>query len=230
MAVHLLSRMYTLAEAWDLVAAGRNPCRGLRRYRTRPRERFLTAEEYRRLGRALREAEAEGSVWPPAVAAIRLLILTGCRRSEILSLCWDDVDRTAGDLRLKDAKAGPRMVPLTAPVLRLLDAIPRQPDNPWVITGQRPGKSLTGLQYYWEPIRERAGLHDVRIHDLRHSYASRALALGESFSAIGKLLGHTMVSTTARYAHLMREAEKAAAARVGDSIGDHITNGRVKRR
>ena len=149
MAVHLLSRIYTLAEAWDLVAAGRNPCRGLRRYRTRQRERFLTAEEYRRLGRALREAEAEGSVWPPAVAAIRLLILTGCRRSEILSLCWDDVDRTAGDLRLKDAKAGPRMVPLTAPVLRLLDAIPRQPDNPWVITGQRPGKSLTGLQHYW---------------------------------------------------------------------------------
>ena len=230
MAVHLLSRMFTLAEAWDLVAAGRNPCRGLRRYRTRPRDRFLTREEYRRLGRALRDAEAEGSIWPPAVAAIRLLTLTGCRRSEILSLCWDDVDRTAGDLRLKDAKAGPRMVPLTAPVLRVLDGVPRQQDNPWVIAGQRPGAGLTGLQYYWEPIRERAGLHDVRIHDLRHSYASRALALGESFSAIGKLLGHTMVSTTARYAHLMREAEKAAAARVGDSIGAHITNGRVERR
>ncbi len=230
MAVHLLSRMYTLAESWDLVAAGRNPCRGLRRYRTRPRERFLTREEYRRLGRALREAEAEGSVWPPAIAAIRLLTLTGCRRSEILFLRWDDVDRTAGDIRLKDAKAGPRMVPLTAPVLRLLDGVPRQQDNPWVIAGQRPGKSLTGLQYYWEPIRERAELEGVRIHDLRHSYASRALALGESFSAIGKLLGHTMVSTTARYAHLMQEAEKAAAARVGDSIGVHITNGRVERR
>ena len=230
MAVHLLSRMYTLAEAWDLVAAGRNPCRGLRRYRTRPRERFLTREEYRRLGRALREAEAEGEIWPPAVAAIRLLTLTGCRSSEILNLHWDDVDRTAGDLRLKDAKAGPRMVPLTAPVLRVLDGVPRQQDNPWVIAGQRPGAGLAGLQYYWEPIRERAGLHDVRIHDLRHSYASRVLALGESFSAIGKLLGHTMVSTTARYAHLMREAEKTAAARVGDSIGAHITNGRVERR
>ena len=230
MAVHLLSRMYTLAEAWDLVAAGRNPCRGLRRYRTRPRERFLTPEEYRRLGRALREAEAEGSAWPPAVAAIRLLTLTGCRRSEILFLSWDDVDRTAGDLRLKDAKAGPRMVPLTAPVLRVLDAIPRQQDNPWVIAGQREGAGLTGLHHYWRPVRDRAGLHDVRIHDLRHSYASRALAQGESFSVIGKLLGHTMVSTTARYAHLMRDAEKAAAARVGDSIGAHITNGRVERR
>ena len=222
MAVHLLSRMFTLAEAWDLAPAGRNPCRGLRRYRTRPRERFLTPEEYRRLGRALKDAEAEGAVWPPAVAAIRLLMLTGCRSSEILNLHWDDVDRTAGDLRLRDAKTGPRMVPLTAPVLRVLDAIPRQPDNPWVIAGQRPGAGLTGLHHYWRPVRDRAGIHDVRIHDLRHSYASRALALGESLYTIGKLLGHSMVSTTARYAHLMRDAEKAAAARVGESIGAHI--------
>ena len=161
-------------------------------------------------------------MWPPAVAAIRLLMLTGCRSSEILNLHWDDVDRTAGDLRLRDAKTGPRMVPLTAPVLRVLDAIPRQPDNPWVIAGQRPGAGLTGLHHYWRPVRDRAGIHDVRIHDLRHSYASRALALGESLYTIGKLLGHSMVSTTARYAHLMRDAEKAAAARVGESIGAHI--------
>ena len=158
------------------------------------------------------------------------MTLTGCRRSDILNLQWDDVDRTAGDLRFRDAKAGPRMAPLTAPVLRVLDAIPRQADNPWVITGQRPGKRLSGLHHYWEPIRARAGLPDVRIHDLRHSYASRALALGESLYAIGKLLGHSRVSTTARYAHLMREAEKAAASRVGESIGAHITNGRVERR
>ena len=188
-AVHLLSRMYTLAEAWELVPPGRNPCLAVRRYRTRKRERFLTPEEYRRLGWALKEAEAEDRIWPAAVAAIRLLVLTGCRRGEILSLGWDDVDRTAGDLRLRDAKAGPRMVPLTKPALRVLDAIPRSGDNPWVIAGQRPGKRLTGLHHYWRPVRERAGLHDVRIHDLRHSYASRALALGESLYAIGKLLG-----------------------------------------
>ncbi len=225
--VHLLSRMYTLAEAWELVPPGRNPCLSVRRYRTRVRERFLTPEEYRRLGRALRQAEAEGGIWPPAVAAIRLLVLTGCHRGEILSLGWDDVDRTAGDLRLRDAKAGPRMVPLTRPVLRILDAIPRSEDNPWVIAGQRPGKRLTGLHHYWRPVRERAGLHDVRIHDLRHSYASRALALGESLYTIGKLLGHTSVATSARYAHLMREAEREAAVRVGGSIGIHITNGRA---
>ena len=225
MAVHLLSRMFTLAEAWDLAPAGRNPCRAVRRYRTRPRERFLTPEEYRRLGRALKDAEAEGEMWPPAVAAIRLLALTGCRSGEILNLQWDDVDRTAGDLRLRDAKAGPRMVPLTAPVLGILDGISREPDNPWVIAGQRPGAGLTGLHHYWRPIRARAGLADVRIHDLRHSYTSRALALGESLYSIGKLLGHSRVSTTARYAHLMREAEKAAASRVGESIGAHIGRG-----
>ena len=226
-AVHLLSRMFTLAEAWELVPPGRNPCRALRRYRTRKRERFLTPEEYRRLGRALRQAEAEDEIWPPAVAAIWLLVLTGCRRGEILNLGWDDVDRTAGDLRLQDAKAGPRMVPLTKPVLRILDAIPRSEDSPWVIAGQRTGKRLTGLHHYWRPIRERAELHDVRIHDLRHSYASRALALGESLYTIGKLLGHASVATSARYAHLMREAEKEAAVRVGGSIGAHVVNGRA---
>ncbi len=229
-AVHLLSRMYTLAEAWDLVPPGRNPCLSVRRYRTRKRERFLTPEEYLRLGRALKQAEAEGGIWPPAVAAIRLLVLTGCRRGEILGLGWDDVDRTAGDLRLRDAKAGPRMVPLTKPVLRVIDAIPRSEDNPWVIAGQRAGKRLTGLHHYWRPIREQAELHDVRVHDLRHSFASRALALGESLYTIGKLLGHTSVATSARYAHLMREAEREAAVRVGGSIGAHVANGRVEHR
>ena len=227
-ALGLLSRMFRMAEAWGLVPPGRNPCRGLRRYRTRERERFLTQEEFRRLGRALGDLEAEGRTWAAAVAAIRLLALTGCRRSEILDLHWDDVDRAAGELRLRDAKAGPRMVPLTAPVKRVLEEVPRSPDNPWVFPGGNGKGRLGSLSYYWEAVRERAGLDDVRIHDLRHSYASRALALGESLSAIGRLLGHRHVVSTARYAHLMREAEKAAAARVGKSIGVHVTNGRAE--
>ena len=225
----LFSKMFKMAEAWGLLPPGENPCRGLRRYRTRKRERFLTQDEFRRLGRALREIEAEGKAWPPAVAAIRLLALTGCRRGEILDLHWDDVDRMAGELRLRDAKAGPRMAPLTKPVSRVLEGIPRSPEDPWVISrGNGNGRPLN-LSYYWGAVRERAGLHDVRIHDLRHSYASRALALGESLSAIGRLLGHRHVVSTARYAHLMREAEKAAAARVGESIGVHVTNGRMER-
>ena len=109
----VLSAMFRLAEAWDLVAPGSNPCRGVRRYKETPRERFLSRDEYRRLGRVLSEAEKDGSENPVAVAAIRLLLLTGCRRNEILSLQWDDVDRVAGELRLKDAKAGARRVPLT---------------------------------------------------------------------------------------------------------------------
>ena len=221
-AVGILSKMYRLVETWDLAPPGRNPCRSVRHYREHSRERFLTPEEFRRLGRALREAEAEGTLWPPAIAAIRLLLLTGCRKGEILTLRWDDVDRTADELRLRDAKSGPRMVPLTAPVIRVLDGIPRGKDNPWVIPGRKPGAHLPDLAYYWARIAARAGLDGVRIHDVRHSYASRALALGESLCVIGRLLGHAKVATTARYAHLVRDAEKAAAGRVGDSIGVHI--------
>ncbi len=205
--VDILSKMFSLAEAWDRIPLGRNPCRSVRRYKTRSRERFLTPEELRRLGRVLRDAKTDGSVWPPAIAALRLLMLTGCRKSESLTLRWDDVDRTAGELRLRDAKSGPRMVPLTGPLATVLDGIPRMPGNPWVIAGQRPGTGLSNLDPYWRPIRAKAGLEDVRIHDLRHTYASRALALGESLPTIGKLLGHRKVGTTARYAHLMRDAE-----------------------
>ena len=221
-AVKVVSAMFRLAEAWELVAPGRNPCRSVRHYKRRPCERFLTPDEYRRLGRALCEAQADGSVSPAVVAAIRLLVFTGCRHSEILSLCWDDVDRTAGELRLRDAKTGPRMVPLSAPVVAVLDGIAREPGNPWVIVGQRTGTRLSSLRPYWYSIRTRAGLGDVRLHDCRHSFASRALALGESLPAIAKLLGHRKVSTTARYLHLMRDAERAAVARVGDSIGAHL--------
>ena len=220
--VKILSTMFSLAEAWELMLPGNNPCRFLRLYPERPSERFLTPEEFRRVGQALSNAEADGSVWLPAIAAIRLLLLTGCRVSEILALRWDDVDFTSRELRLRDTKTGPRMVPLTGPVATVLDSIERVPGHPWVIVGQKPGVPLSNLKYYWYFIRVHAGTQDVRLHDLRHSYASRALALGESLPTIGKLLGHTKVATTARYAHLMRDAAKAAAARVGDSIGAHF--------
>ena len=220
--VSMLSKMYSLAATWELVPHGRNPCKRVRHYREEPRERFLSPDEYRSVGAALRKAEADGSLWPPAIAAIRLLMLTGCRKSEILTLQWDDVDRTAGEFRLRDGKRGPRMVPLTTPVLKVLDGIERVEGNPWVIRSKKPGAHLPGLGYYWNRIRDRAGLEDVRIHDLRHSHASEALALGESLSMIGKLLGHSKVATTARYAHLVQDAEKAAAARTGDSIGAHL--------
>ena len=219
---NVLAKMFRLAEAWGMTPPRRNPCLSIRRYKEYRRERFLSGEEYRRLARVLDEAEADGSVFPTAVPAIRLLLLTGCRRNEILTLRWDDIDRTAGELRLSDAKTGARRVQLTPAVEWVLDRIPRIEGNPWVITGRNPGDRLKNLDMIWQRIRARAGLDDVRIHDCRHSYASRALALGEGIPVISKHLGHRRFSTTARYAHLARDAERASAAKVGDNLGEDI--------
>ena len=221
-ALKIVAKMLSLAEDWGLRERGPNPCKSVRKYRTRPRERFLTDAEFERLGLALEEMEAGGAIQPSAAAAIRLLVLTGCRRNEILELRWDDVDLASGELRLRDSKTGARMVPLTPVVNDVLAGIPRAVDNPWVITGKKPGARLTDINRPWRALRSRAGLKGVRIHDLRHSWASRALELGESLPMIGRLLGHSRIETTARYAHLARDTEKASAAKVGGSIGSDI--------
>ncbi len=124
----------------------------------------------------------------------------------------------AGEIRLRDAKTGARSVALSPAARRVLAGIPRLPDNPWVISGARPGARLSNLNNAWLAVRVRADLKDVRIHDLRHSFASRALALGESLPMIGRMLGHRKVQTTARYAHLARDSVKASAARVAESL------------
>ena len=221
-AVSVFSKMFKLAMAWGMTPARPNPCRSVKRYRARSRERFLTEEEYARLGRVLFEAESEGPRMAAAVAAIRLLLLTGCRRNEILTLRWDDLDRTAGELRLRDSKTGPRRVPLTPAVDRVLARIPRIEGNPWVIAGPEPGGRLARIDVLWYRLRARAGLDDVRLHDCRHSFASQALALGEGLPLIARLLGHKTVMTTVKYAHLARDTEKASAAKVGDSIGNDL--------
>ena len=213
----VLSKMFSLAEIWGLRPDGSNPCRHVKRYKESKRERFLSAEETERLGEVLAEAESE---MPSAVAAFRLLLLTGCRLSEIQFLCWEYVRDDC--IELPDAKTGGRVVPLGPEARAVLAALPREEDNPWVIRGRLPGTHLTDLQRPWRRIRARAGLEDVRIHDLRHSYASRALALGESLTMIGKLLGHTQVQTTARYAHLARDSIQSAAARITGSIGGNL--------
>ena len=220
--VGVLAKMFRLAEAWGMTPPRRNPCRSVRHYKKNRRERFLTPEEYRRLGRVLDGAGTKGGFLPSGVAAIRLLLLTGCRKNEIVTLRWDDVDRTAGEIRLRDTKTGARRIPLTPAVERVLAGIPRIESKPWVIAGQKPGDHLKNLDQIWARIRPRAGLDDVRIHDCRHSYASRALAIGEGLPMIGKLLGHRKVTTTARYAHLARDTEKASAVKVGRSIGADI--------
>ena len=221
-AIAALSQMLNQAEAWGLAPAGSNPCRFVAKYRRRKLERFLTQQEFRRLGKVVAEMEAEGRLPAPAAAALRLLMLTGCRINEILTLRWEDVRLEASEVRLRDSKTGPRVVSLSPAAARVLAGLPRATDNPWVIAGRRPGTRIPHLTYYWYRVRERAGLEDVRIHDLRHSFASRALALGESLPMIGKLLGHTQIQTTARYAHLARDSVRVSAARVAASIGEDI--------
>ena len=221
-ALKIVGKMLSLVVEWGLREAGPNPCGAVGKYRTRPRERFLTDAEYRRLGQALDRLEARGSVSRHAAAAIPLLVLTGCRRNEVLELRWDDVDRTTGELRLRDGKTGARMVPLTPAAADVLDAIPRVPDNPYAIAGRRSGARLKNINDPRALARAEAGLDDVRLHDLRHSWASRALALGESLSTIGKLLGHSDIETTARYAHLARDSIHEAAERTAGSISADI--------
>ena len=223
-AVNLLAQILDAAVERGLRPAGSaNPCRTVERFRERNHERFLSEEEFRRLGRVLEEAAGGGGgASPAAVAAIRLLVLTGCRRSEVLGLRWDHVDLGAGELRLPDSKTGARTVPLSPAAAEVIADIPRSPGNPWVIPGRNAGAPLRNLQYPWEILRSRAGLEDVRIHDLRHSFASRALALGEGLPVIGELLGHRRVRTTARYAHLALDAVKTSASRVAASIESDV--------
>ncbi len=218
----VLSKMFNMAEVWGIRPDGSNPCLHVKRFKEEKRERFLSAEEFQRLGAVLDETLSDGSETRSAVVAIRLLMLTGCRLSEIQKLRWEHVDLDAGELNLPDTKTGRRAVPLAPSAVRLLESLPREDDNPWVIAGRKTGSHLTDLQHPWRRIRERAELPNVRIHDLRHSFASRALALGEGLPMIGKLLGHTQVQTTARYAHLARDTVKASAARIGDSIDNDL--------
>ena len=223
-AIKVLSHMYRLGEGWGLVPEGCNPCRSVEKYRERPRERFLTDAEFSRLGRVLDEAVDDGTASPMAVTAIRLLMLTGCRKSEILTLRWAEVDLDAGELRLGDAKTGPRAVQLPPTAVGLLESLPRRKDSPWVFPGNdRDGRfSGGGLDRVWRVVRTRAGLEDVRLHDLRHSFASRALALGETLPVIGKLLGHSDIETTARYAHLAHDSIHETAERIAESIAADI--------
>ena len=222
--VKVLSHMYRLGEGWGLVPEGFNPCRSVEKYPERSRERFLTDAEFTRLGRVLDEAVDSGAAPLNAVTAIRLLMLTGCRKSEILTLRWSDVDLDDGELQLSDTKTGPRAVQLAPTAVALLEALPRRKDSPWVFPGNdRNGRySGGGLDRAWRTVRAAVGLEDVRLHDLRHSFASRALALGETLPVIGKLLGHSDIETTARYAHLAQDSLHETAERVAKSIAADI--------
>jgi len=239
-----------------------NPVRGVKRYADRKGERHLSPDEMASLGEALVEAEGKGEN-ATAIAAIRLLILTGCRKSEILTLQWTHVDFERAYLRLPDSKTGEKIIPLGAPALELLAALPRIEGNPYVLPGEKEGQHLVGLPRVWERVRNKAtlkiwaadealgvlvkeflevkkrggpsfveieaeakkrkltipkGLRDVRLHDLRHSFASVGAGAGMGLPIVGKLLGHRDPKTTARYAHIGDDPAKAAAERISQTI------------
>lgn len=211
----LLSKMFNLAERWGVRPQNSNPCRGLDRYPEKHRERFLSAAEIARLGEVLAEEEAGD---PFVVLAIRLLLLTGARRNEILTLRWSDVDFERASLRLPDSKTGAKAIPLGPAALATLAAAPRLEGSPYVIPGRRAGCRFVGVYRPWARIRERAGLGDLRLHDLRHSFASIGAAAGLGLPILGSILGHKTPATTARYAHLADDPRRAAAARISDEI------------
>lgn len=207
----VLSAILRHAEIHGQRQPGANPCTGIRRYRQPGRERFLSIDEYRRLGTALAKREAAA---PLPAAIVRLLLLTGCRQGEIRTLLWQDY-RT-GHLFLRDGKTGPRTVWLSSPARRVLDGLPRA--DRWIFPASNRGGPMTveTLYCFWRPLRSAADLPDVRLHDLRHSFASFALRRGETVLTIGRLLGHRDPATTLKYTHfadaLAREAVEAVGA------------------
>jgi integrase len=192
-----------------------NPASGVKKPPIRKMERFLSEAEIARLAMAL-DAEANRNLYP--AAAIKLLLLTGARRSEITGLQWPHVDFERQCLRLPDSKTGAKVVYLNAPALEVLATLPRISTNAHVFPGKREGRPLVGIDKVWFRVRAAAGLQDVRLHDLRHSFASMGVAGGLSLPIIGALLGHKHTATTGRYAHLSADPLRAANDVVGMRI------------
>jgi len=242
----LVSSLLSWSETRGYRARGSNPCADIARYPEAERERFLTVDEVARLGAALTKAEKEGIPPAPekrekptskekakhrpksadkpvpadpfAVAAIRFLLLTGWRRNEALTLRWADVDLERGTATLPSTKTGRSHRALGAPAVALLAELERMADSPYVFPGRVTGGHLSDIQRLWTAVRHAANLSDVRLHDLRHGWASFAIGGGYSLYLTGKLLGHSRSETTARYAHLADDARKAMADNVSSVI------------
>ena len=218
-ALPVLSVMMTAAELWDLRPQGSNPCRNMRRYRMKPRERFLSPDELKRLGFVLDHAGDR-----QAAAAIRLLLFTGARSSEIAGLRWDWIQGTRAVL--PDSKTGPKTIQLPAPARAVLATLPR--DGEFVFPNRKGDGPMTDLGQRWLALRKLAGLADVRIHDSRHTYASHAVMSGLDLYTVGRLLGHADTGSTERYAHLADGHVREAAGRISGIVGNALTAGRKR--
>ncbi|MCY3754913.1 MAG: tyrosine-type recombinase/integrase [Alphaproteobacteria bacterium] len=210
----ILSVIMRQAEIYGYRPEGSNPCTGIKRYRRKGRERFLSEPELCRLGQVLDRHEAR---YPRKAAFVRLLLLTGCRKTEIVTLAWSDYRE--GRLFLRDGKTGPRTVWLSSPARAVLDGLSRE--GQWVFPSPRSWGPASAAVFdkFWGRVRQEAEIADVRLHDCRHSYASIAIMGGESITTTARLLGHDNAQTTLRYAHLsdrpVREAADALAGILG---------------
>ena len=207
----LLSKMFNLAEEWEYRDANTNPTQHIRKYKETPRERFLTQDEIVNLEKVLADAERKNEVSPSVIHALRVLLMTGARLQEVLTMKWEFVDFEEGKINLPDSKSGKKTIWLSDKARDYIDAIPHKRGNPFVFPGQRTGSRLVNLQKPWRKLREIAEIEDVRIHDLRHTYASLAVSQNLSLPIVGKLLGHKSTKSTERYAHLYDEVMKDAA-------------------
>jgi len=202
-----------------------NPVKGVKRYRDNRRERFLTEFEFARLGKTLIEAESSGTFSKSVTGAILLLILTGARLSEILTLRWEYVDLERKLLKLPYSKTGEKIIHLNPPALDLLRSIPGTEGNPFVFPGGKAESHLVNLNKPWRRLRDLAGLENVRLHDLRHSFASVGAEQGIGLPILGKLLGHRENATTARYSHLGPDPLKQANDLIGKQISLSLCEG-----
>jgi integrase len=210
--------LFNFAIRRDLRSPGSNPAAGIKMYRERARERFLNEAEMAAAAEAIAEAEREGKVGPFAAAGLRLALFTGARSGEVTAIQWDHIDWQRRLIRLPDSKTNePRTIHLSDAAIEVLRTVPHV--GPFVIAGAKHGEPFKNLSRAWIIARSYGGLKDVRLHDLRHSYASLAASQGVSLQMIGKLLGHKVTATTARYAHLARDAAQA----VNDDIGAAMT-------
>jgi integrase len=220
--IALLSKAFNLAEKWKFRPEHSNPCIHIEKYPEHKVEQYLSEPEFTRLGEVLAEMDRTQETLPSITAAIRMLIFTGARLSEILNLTWDQVDNDNSCLRLeatytKEKKA--KSIHLPPAAQEILQGIEQQDGSPWVFQGRKTGQQLVNLRKPWHRIRQKAGLpKGTRLHDLRHSFASIGLKRGMSLPMIGKLLGHTQPTTTARYAHLAHDPAQEAAAQIGNQL------------
>ena len=206
-ALVLLRLILDKAQQWEFMSSKRNPCSNVTKFKTLAKERFLTDNEINRLVDTLDQFEGACLAHKNAITVVRLLMMTGCRKNEITRLRWNELFLDEGVLKLKDSKTGKKEVILSDDAIKILSAASRN-NSDYIFPGQDGISPIQGLQKIWQRIRHVADLQDVRIHDLRHTFASVAVSNGASFYEVGRLLGHASVQSTQRYAHLERSRLK----------------------